>query len=73
MYFQPTDVGGDGGDCSSLNPPYYVNYCQYAGAANVLNKVSILHFLDQINNLTFRPYLALNTLLQSLLRMETIN
>ena len=39
MVLQPTDVAGDGGDCSSLNPPYYVNYCHYAGASNVLNKV----------------------------------
>ena len=39
MVLQPTDVAGDGGDCSSLNPPYYVNYCHYAGAYNVLNKV----------------------------------
>merc|ERR1711913_226193 len=34
----PTIEPSQGGECSALNPPFYVNYCQYDGAANVLNK-----------------------------------
>jgi len=34
----PTSDESQGGECSSLNPPFYVNFCQYDGAANVLNK-----------------------------------
>ena len=51
MYFQPTMEPSDGGDCASLNSPYYVNYCQYSGAAHVLNKV-IFH-ISIITKITF--------------------
>ena len=36
-YFQPSD--SEGGLCADLNPPYYVNNCQYNGAQRVLEQV----------------------------------
>ena len=38
-WFQPTDNPRQGGACESLNPPYFVNNCNYNGAYHILNKV----------------------------------
>ena len=35
--YQPS--ANDGGVCSEQVPPYYVNYCNYNGAAQMLKKV----------------------------------
>ena len=43
LFFQPSAT--DGGVCSQLVPPNYVNFCNYNGAAQMLKKM-----LGQIND-----------------------
>jgi len=35
----PTDNPSQGGSCENLNPPYFVNNCNYNGAYHILNKI----------------------------------
>ena len=69
---QPTSDESQGGECSSLNPPFYVNYCRYDGAASVLNKVPLSH-LTPTDHETFRRSRVLNMLPPHLQREETSN